>query len=1337
MQAPVLRAREEIPAAPPAANPPAAANEADLAFERFNSGSRDVETLSVVLPQLARQDRRERIRKTIVDSKSPPRSELVILLEHPQLAVRLGALEILEALAGSDHSYNPWAPADCAENRASLTRWKAWAGEPATASSNAVLFSADQRQGYLRDLLGEDADKAARARHMLSAEGLAAVGFLDQFLNHHPTLPPIGRSRVREAQYQITLERQLGDQAALIARHLAFGSRDQLLAALEKVRAAGTMAIPILKEFLSHGDPLVRETAIDSLLVCAGADGVPLVAPVLAKESDVNVIHGALRRLKDIRSPASLELVASFLNHPDEDLLVSAIQTCQSLSGSGGRYSSSKGLTVSKPTLEAVVKLLKDPRWRVRAVAFEAIAQCKVSSAKAEAIQGLDDPDEFVRAAAIKAVAALAAKESLPKLKAMMLANLEMTAPVIEAYGEMKLAPDAEMLEKLDSAPPEVRLAALSASKSNDAQLALWLRYANDPSQDVATTALRTLAAADDGFKMPQISGAVLAALRSNDPQKIAAVLENLDLPTPSSGSVSPSLLGAATQAAGTPSGPTRLDPLYDAFAKATPAKASPPPSSPAQPASIAKLTAELHRFLTPETPPRQRYSAAINLASVSDDAGAAVLLRDLPSLDTTQRVRAAEAASKAGGPSFVPLLKALLRDPAAQVRKEAAESCFSNEKSRALIQLVLTELGLPDARLNPQDLYGYRFDYAAREQTALFRSWCLDVLNAESSSTPMRVLATIAARHQKSPEIHSALAKHADSKDTILRRAALFALLTAKPAELATRADAIAADPDARVRAVLPNRVHRPGNGWQHWFTDALAYDDQHSDYSFSRKAIRIPETVKPLLNRLATQDPSAAIRYDASFALLKAGEPVDVQTFATLITKQPKSARAPYQVGDWLGDNWKRATPALAPLMSAIDLGAVDQDEIGPLRAKVFPQASKPAESFAALAETASAQPTGKAALAPEPPAAAEAAAPKRTSLELVFFHKPGCRECEKSREILAALKTDFPLLKVAEHNILEPDSLVLNQALCQRFNVPSQRHGLAPAVFSQSGFMIGTDITPTSIGALLEKTMSAPQDDTWDNTDAPARLAATAAVEQRFSDLTLPVVLLGGLLDGINPCAFATIVFLLSYLKIARRTPRELLMIGGSFVLAVFLSYLAAGWLLHHALATIGSRFAGVRTVLNGGFAALALLAAVLSLRDAFRARSGRTSEMTLQLPDFLKSRIRSVIRTGARARHFVVAAFLTGVAVSFLELACTGQVYAPIIYQIQKGQLHAMNWLVLYNLAFITPLAAVFALACFGLGNDTLMRFQKHHTAAVKFALAALFFVLAAVILLTNA
>jgi len=216
-------------------------------------------------------------------------------------------------------------------------------------------------------------------------------------------------------------------------------------------------------------------------------------------------------------------------------------------------------------------------------------------------------------------------------------------------------------------------------------------------------------------------------------------------------------------------------------------------------------------------------------------------------------------------------------------------------------------------------------------------------------------------------------------------------------------------------------------------------------------------------------------------------------------------------------------------------------------------------------------------------------------------------------------------------------------------------------------------------------------------------------------------------------VNPCAFATIIFLLSYLQVAKRTSREILLVGCAFILGVFITYFVLGL----GLVEVVSRLTALKSVgliVNWILAIGCLVVAVISWRDARLARQGRLQDMTLQLPGFLKDRIRGVIRTGTRVNRFVIAAFFSGVVISVLELACTGQVYLPtIVYAMNSGARNATGFLLVYNIAFIIPLATVFALAWGGLRSEALIRFQHRHTATVKYALAVLFAVLFFVLL----
>ncbi len=1289
-------------------------------LERFRKGERDVATLAAILPELSSPEHRGLIRNALLDPEKSPRSELVACLSQPVLATRLAALEILEELSGGDLGYNPWEPATSPENEASLARWRSWTGEAATGSSSGSLFSKEQRRSYLRDILSGDPDKASRSRHMLATEGLPAAGFLEEFLQETPTLGPGHRASIREAQYQIVLSRQLGDQAPGIARHLAFGSRDQLLSALAAIRPAGLLTLPILRDFIAHPDALVRETAIDAFVATGGTEAVTIVAPILREEEDVNVIHGVMRRLKDVPGPATAALVASFLSHPDEDLLISAIQTSFSLSGGDpDSFRSSRSRTSTpSPADDLVIAALSDPRWRVRAAALEYIAKRTLQKAKPACIALLKDPDEFVRFAAITAIGSLGATEALPELDAMFMADESTASAVFGGYGALDRKPGNEILARLDSAAPEARLAALGISANNSSLRDLPLRYANDANPDVSASSLRMVASNSEMLENNQHASIIADALRSEKPEKLEAVLTHLSLPSGKfrnfhSGPETSSFRG----------GPTTLDPLYDAFLL----PGSENPSAPSVPNALSAIIGELLRLSSPGAPPTQRYQAALHLAGASLSEGFAILLEELPTYTTAQKIRVSESLREPSNPDSIPLLTALLSDPVSEVRSAAAEAILSNETGRVFHELLFSTLARPSSPLEPHETYGYRFEsiVRSRQATSGLRDWSLDVLQAEASPPALRVLALIALRGSTPSTSLEIVRQHTTAADALVRRAAWHTLLILRPAELSTAAEAITGDHHAFVRIVLPSALHQSSREWQHRFSDIHVLHD--SRWIINETTSRLTRENQTILHRLATHDPSPAVRFESAFTLLSHGEAIDVDAFVTLVPLLPTDHRAADRITQWMWKNAPRLTPALSPLLAVVNPARLGGSQLEIIKYRLQPSKENSFATFASLA-SGTTEPSGKL-LASEPENEPPA---ERTSVEVVYFYKAGCPECIRAKEYLESIRQDFPLLSLHEHNILDTTGTLFNQALSARFSVPSARHTLTPAIFTQAGFLIREEITPPTLAKLLSDTAELPQDDSWLAFGETERQAASVDVDRRYAAFTLPLIIGAGLLDGLNPCAFATIIFFLSYLQIARRTPREMLLTGLAFISAVFIAYLSAGLILHQSLTLLNDRFAGIQKWLNTGFALLALLAAFLSFRDAFRARAGRLGEMTLQLPGFLKNRIRGVIRTSARARNFIAAAFIAGIIVSLLELACTGQVYAPIIYQIQQGRLDAVLWLVIYNLAFITPLVIVFLLAYGGLRSETLIAFQKKHTAAVKIGLGILFLILAAFI-----
>ncbi|NLF21846.1 MAG: hypothetical protein GX590_01680, partial [Lentisphaerae bacterium] len=285
-----------------------------------------------------------------------------------------------------------------------------------------------------------------------------------------------------------------------------------------------------------------------------------------------------------------------------------------------------------------------------------------------------------------------------------------------------------------------------------------------------------------------------------------------------------------------------------------------------------------------------------------------------------------------------------------------------------------------------------------------------------------------------------------------------------------------------------------------------------------------------------------------------------------------------------------------------------------------------------------------------------------------------------------------------------------------------------------FCGAGALLKGDITFERLQRLLSRPEALTAD--WRRLTAAETEEAGEQIEAIYKRLTPLLVLGAGLADGVNPCAFAAIIFLLSYLQVARRRPRELLAVGGAFMSGVFLAYFVLGL----GLVEVVERFALLRRfarLFNWGLALVVALVALLNVWDGVQCLRGRMGDMILQLPEVFKTRIHAVVRHSARRRRFVWAAFLAGVAISLLELACTGQVYGPTLLYVLKAGLSrrgVVAYLLLYNVAFVVPLAVVFAGAYGGLRCERLTVWLRRRAALVKFATAALFMVLFALLVL---
>jgi cytochrome c biogenesis protein CcdA/glutaredoxin len=358
-----------------------------------------------------------------------------------------------------------------------------------------------------------------------------------------------------------------------------------------------------------------------------------------------------------------------------------------------------------------------------------------------------------------------------------------------------------------------------------------------------------------------------------------------------------------------------------------------------------------------------------------------------------------------------------------------------------------------------------------------------------------------------------------------------------------------------------------------------------------------------------------------------------------------------------------------------------------------------------------------SGEPAETPSPPA-------ERKPIYLAYFEEAGCQECARTTYDLQLIREQYPQLVVESFSMEEADNKALSEWLGEKYNVPMQRRLSTPMIFVGDDVLIGDEAVLDNLVAAVAKYEETGAERTWDDFDPEE---GSQSIVERFKSFGVLTVLGAGLIDGLNPCAFATLVFFISYLAFSGRRGRDILFVGLAFAIGVFLTYLLVGVGLMRVIQSL-SFFTSLGRWVYLVTALMCVILAAFTFRDYTKARQGKVTEMTLRLPRILQRRIHSVIRESAQMRAFVGVAFITGFLVSLIELACTGQVYLPtIVYVLSRPELaaQAFLYLVLYCLMFILPLIVVFVLAYLGTSSEQLGQFVNRHTAAIKLATGLVF------------
>jgi len=240
-----------------------------------------------------------------------------------------------------------------------------------------------------------------------------------------------------------------------------------------------------------------------------------------------------------------------------------------------------------------------------------------------------------------------------------------------------------------------------------------------------------------------------------------------------------------------------------------------------------------------------------------------------------------------------------------------------------------------------------------------------------------------------------------------------------------------------------------------------------------------------------------------------------------------------------------------------------------------------------------------------------------------------------------------------------------------------------------------------------------------------------APEAAMKAYLPQVTLPTVVVAGLVDGINPCAFTVLLLFITALTTTLqvgqvdvgRLRARMLGLGGLYIASIFLTYLALGV---GVLASLDF-FTRQHVPARAG-ALLAILFGLWMLKDYFLPELG----WRMQAP----SRVGAIARAAAQ-KATLPALVAGGVLIGLCTVPCSGAVYLGVLslLALQPTAAQGYGYLVLYNLVFVLPLVVILLAASSRRAIGRLAHWNLHHKEWVRLALGSGVIVMGFAILIT--
>lgn len=340
------------------------------------------------------------------------------------------------------------------------------------------------------------------------------------------------------------------------------------------------------------------------------------------------------------------------------------------------------------------------------------------------------------------------------------------------------------------------------------------------------------------------------------------------------------------------------------------------------------------------------------------------------------------------------------------------------------------------------------------------------------------------------------------------------------------------------------------------------------------------------------------------------------------------------------------------------------------------------------------------------------------------IVYFYSSSCPHCANLEPFIDSIEDKYKKdIKLMRYDVTIPENMALYNKLCASKNYEGKSIPLAAindiilvgendinASLENEilrGIAMDTKICP------LEGMQCTAKENKTDNDPLIPQIG-----EKLEWQAILPLILLTGLADGINPCAFAVLLFIMAFLLQISSSKKRLVKVTTAYILALLSVNILLGILYYYT-----SIRAGYPELIRTIAISLALFTGLINIKDYFYYGKG----ITLKIPESSKKHIESLTKKAS-----VPSALVLGSLVALLEAPCSIPIYLTVI-EVLKGHgsslLAIMPYILVYNFMFILPLVILASVIYYGGEAKALEKWRDSHKRTMKLMLGTILILLA--------